>query len=79
MNKSKNLWDKARRLKQIKTFSEITHHRSHKMKWGPDWMWIGYMNSFDDNNNGGGGNGSGCLSVVLIIGAVIGVLWLLGR
>jgi|GEM_PF-4868616 len=49
------------------------------MKWGPDWMWIGYMNSFDDNNNGGGGNGSGCLSVVLIIGAVIGVLWLLGR
>jgi len=24
---------------------------------GPDWMWIGYMNSFDDesDNDGGGG------------------------
>ena len=29
------------------------------MSSGPDWNWIGYMNSFDDeNNNGGGGGGN---------------------
>ncbi len=27
------------------------------MKWGPDWNWIGYMNSFDDEDAGGGGGG----------------------
>ncbi len=31
------------------------------MSSGPDWNWIGYINSFDDeNNNGGGGAGNGC-------------------
>ena len=29
------------------------------MSWGPDWNWIGYMNSFDDEtNNGAGGGGN---------------------
>ena len=50
------------------------------MNWGPDWNWIGYMNSFDDeNNNGGGGNGCGCLSVLIIIGVTVFLLALLGK
>ena len=47
------------------------------MKWGPDWNWIGYMNSFDDEDDGGGG-GCGCFQLFLLIGIVIGVIWLLG-
>ena len=39
-----------------------------RMNGGPDWNWIGYMNSFDDENNNGGGGGCGCLSVLIIIG-----------
>ncbi len=36
------------------------------MSSGPDWNWIGYMNSFDnESGNGGGGNGGGCLSVLI--------------
>ena len=33
------------------------------MKWEPDWMWIGYMNSFDDEDDEGGGGGNGCSRV----------------
>ena len=53
-----------------------------KMNWGPDWNWIGYMNSFDDENNnggGGGGGGCGCLSVLIIIGVTVVLLALLGK
>ncbi len=25
------------------------------MNWGPDWNWIGYMNSFDNESDDGGG------------------------
>ena len=38
------------------------------MNWGPDWSWIGYMNSFDNesgNGGGGGGNGCGCCGIRL--------------
>ena len=52
------------------------------MNWGPDWNWIGYMNSFDvENNNGGGGGGGGCgcLSVLIIIGVTVVLLALLGK
>ncbi len=41
------------------------------MSSGPDWNWIGYMNSFDNesgNGGGGGGGACGCLSVLIIIG-----------
>ena len=50
-----------------------------KMNWGPDWNWIGYMNSFDDENNNGGGGGCGCLSVLIIIGVTVVLLALLGK
>ncbi len=33
-----------------------------KMKYGPDWMWIGYMNSFDDESDDDGGGGCGRLN-----------------
>ena len=49
------------------------------MSWGPDWNWIGYMNSFDDENNNGGGGGCGCLSVLIIIGFTVVLLALLGK
>ena len=52
------------------------------MSSGPDWNWIGYMNSFDDENingGGGGGNGCGCLSVLIIIGVTVVLLALLGK
>jgi hypothetical protein len=52
------------------------------MSWGPDWNWIGYMNSFDDETNngaGGGGNGCGCLSVLIIIGVTVVLLALFGK
>ena len=49
------------------------------MNWGPDWNWIGYMNSFDDENNNGGGGGCGCLSVLIIIGVTVVLLALLGK
>jgi hypothetical protein len=51
-----------------------------KMNWGPDWNWIGYMNSFDDESgNDGGGGGCGCLSVLIIIGVTVVLLALLGK
>ena len=49
-----------------------------KMNWGPDWNWIGYMNSFD-NESGNGGGGGGCLSVFIIIGVTVVLLALLGK
>ncbi len=52
------------------------------MSSGPDWNWIGYMNSFDNesgNGGGGGGNGCGCLSVLIIIGVTVVLLALLGK
>ena len=52
------------------------------MNWGPDWNWIGYMNSFDNesgNDGGGGGNGCGCLSVLIIIGVTVVLLAILGK
>jgi hypothetical protein len=49
------------------------------MSSGPDWNWIGYMNSFDDENNNGGGGGCGCLSVLIIIGVTVVLLALLGK
>ena len=52
------------------------------MNWGPDWNWIGYMKSFDDesgNGGGGGGNGCGCLSVLIITGVTVVLLALLGK
>ena len=50
-----------------------------KMNWGPDWNWIGYMNSFDDENNNGGGGGCGCMSVLIIIGVTVVLLAILGK
>ena len=51
-----------------------------KMNWGPDWNWIGYMNSFDDEaESGGGGGGCGCLSVLIIIGVTVVLLAILGK
>jgi hypothetical protein len=51
-----------------------------KMSSGPDWNWIGYMNSFDDESgNDGGGGGCGCLSVLIIIGVTVVLLALLGK
>ena len=51
-----------------------------KMNWGPDWNWIGYMNSFDaEAESGGGGGGCGCLSVLIIIGVTVVLLALLGK
>jgi hypothetical protein len=50
------------------------------MNGGPDWNWIGYMNSFDDEEeSGGGGGGCGCLSVLIIIGVTVVFLALLGK
>jgi hypothetical protein len=50
------------------------------MSSGPDWNWIGYMNSFDDESgNDGGGGGCGCLSVLIIIGVTVVVLAILGK
>jgi hypothetical protein len=52
------------------------------MSSGPDWNWIGYMNSFDNesgNGGGGGGNGCGCLSVLIITGVTVVLLALLGK
>jgi hypothetical protein len=50
------------------------------MSSGPDWNWIGYMNSFDDEaESGGGGGGCGCLSVLIVIGVIVGILAILGR
>ena len=48
------------------------------MSSGPDWNWIGYMNSFD-NESGNGGGGGGCLSVFIIIGVTVVLLALLGK
>ena len=53
-----------------------------KMNWGPDWNWIGYMNSFDNesgNGGGGDGNGCGCLLVLIIIGVTVVLLAMLGK
>ena len=50
-----------------------------RMNGGPDWNWIGYMNSFDDENNNGGGGGCGCLSVLIIICVTVVLLALLGK
>jgi len=50
------------------------------MNGGPDWNWIGYMNSFDDESGDhGGGGGCGCLSVLIIIGVTVVLLALLGK
>ena len=46
------------------------------MSWGPDWNWIGYMNSFDDESGNGGGGGCGCLSIIilLVVGSILSAL-----
>ena len=48
------------------------------MKWGPDWNWIGYMNSFDDERQNGGG-GYGCLLTLLIMGFTGFLIAIFGR
>ena len=54
-----------------------------KMNGGPDWNWIGYTISFDNESGngagGGGGNGCGCLPALIIIGVTVVLLALLGK
>jgi hypothetical protein len=33
------------------------------MNWGPDWNWIGYMNSFDNESGNDGGGGGEMVAV----------------
>lgn len=49
------------------------------MNYGPDWNWIGYMNSFNDEPENGGGGGCGCLLTLLIIIVSAILLGILGK
>ncbi|MGC8657565.1 MAG: hypothetical protein ACP5U1_00675 [Desulfomonilaceae bacterium] len=49
------------------------------MSGGPDWNWIGYMNSFGDERDNGSGGGCGCLLTLLIIIVSAILLGILGK